>query len=149
MVFMKHMVNGLVMRAFKTGRQVVDWAKVSSFTVDGHEVQVLKNEMVVKVTKNGNERKERRLTVTIDGFNSVEVGTESVKKGTFITRLLKVTKVTKAQPTQQPTQQSCFIATFLESKIDGDVDREAIDALNAFWNDESEFDLEELERMVG
>lgn len=146
---MKHMVNGLVMRAFKTGRQVVDWAKVSSFTVDGHEVQVLKNEMVVKVTKNGNERKERRLTVTIDGFNSVEVGTESVKKGTFITRLLKVTKVTKAQPTQQPTQQSCFIATFLESKIDGDVDREAIDALNAFWNDESEFDLEELERMVG
>lgn len=145
---MKHMVNGLVMRAFKTGRQVVDWAKVSSFTVDGHEVQVLKNEMVVKVTKNGNERKERRLTVTIDGFNSVEVGTESVKKGTFITRLLKVTKTTSTQP-QQPTQQSCFIATFLESKIDGDVDQEAIDALNAFWNDESEFDLEELERMVG
>lgn len=145
---MKHMVNGLVMRAFKTGRKVVDWAKVSSFTVDGHEVQVLKNEMVVKVTKNGNERKERRLTVTIDGFNSVEVGTESVKKGTFITRLLKVTKTTSTQP-QQPTQQSCFIATFLESKIDGDVDQEAIDALNAFWNDESEFDLEELERMVG
>lgn len=147
MVFMKHMVNGLVMRAFKTGRQVVDWAKVSSFTVDGHEVQVLKNEMVVKVTKNGNERKERRLTVTIDGFNSVEVGTESVKKGTFITRLLKVTKATSTQP-QQP-QQGCFIATFLESRKDGNVDQEAIDALNAFWNDESEFDLEELERMVG
>ena len=173
MVGMKHNVNGLQMKTYKTGRSVVDWANVSSFTVDGHEVQVIKNENVVKVSKNGNERKERRLTLTIDGINSVEVGTESVKKGSFITRLLKVTVV--EQPKQeveveeidqwderrftrlytdydakQENEMKSFLDELLEvSQTNYRVDKDEVTKMQEFWNDESEFDIDELEQMVG
>ena len=165
---MKHNVNGLQMKVFKTGRSVVDWANVSSFTVDGHEVKVIKNENVVKVSKNGKERKERRLTLTIDGINSVEVGTESVKKGSFITRLLKVTVVVE-QPKQQEveeleldqwderrfvkicdwdnTKQEEEMQDFLQEVLRGDIEKRGI--VFGLLNDESEFDIDELEAMVG
>lgn len=170
---MKHNVNGLQMKVYKTGRSVVDWANVSSFTVDGYEVQVIKNENVVKVSKNGNERKERRLTLTIDGINSVEVGTESVKKGSFITRLVKVTVVKVEQPKQeveeidqwderrftrlytnydakQENEMKSFLDELLEQgKTSDRFNQDEWNKMNDFWNDESEFDLDELEAMVG
>lgn len=173
MVGMKHNVNGLQMKTYKTGRSVVDWANISSFTVDGHEVQVIKNENVVKVSKNGNERKERRLTLTIDGINSVEVGTESVKKGSFITRLLKVTVVEQPKQQQeveeldqwderrftrlytdydakQENEMKSFLDGLLEEcKNRDDINRDELNKMNEFWADESEFNLDELEAMVG
>ena len=170
---MKHNVNGLQMKTYKTGRSVVDWANISSFTVDGHEVQVIKNENVVKVSKNGNERKERRLTLTIDGINSVEVGTESIKKGSFITRLLKVTvveqpkqqqeveeldqwderrftKIFDMDNTKQDEEMKSFLDELLEvSQTNYRVDKDEVTKMQEFWNDESEFDIDELEAMVG
>lgn len=107
MISMEHIVTGLQMKTFKTGRQVVDWLKVNQFTVDGYGVKVLFNEMVLKVAKtSGKERKERRLTVTIDGTHSLEVGTESVKKGSFIKRLLKITElVAKTEEAEQSQEE--------------------------------------------
>lgn len=100
---MEHIVTGLQMKTFKNGRQVVDWRNILQFTVDGHQIKVISNEMVVKVAKtSGKERKERRLTVTIDGTHSIEVGTESVKKGSFIKRLLKITELSE-QPKEEMT----------------------------------------------
>ena len=170
---MKHNVNGLQMKVYKTGRSVVDWANISSFTVDGYEVKVIKNENVVKVSKNGNERKERRLTLTIDGINSVEVGTESIKKGSFITRLLKVTvveqpkqqqeveeldqwderrftKIFDMDNTKQDEEMKSFLDELLEvSQTNYRVDKDEVTKMQEFWNDESEFDIDELEAMVG
>ena len=81
------------MKTFKTGKQVVDWKALKCFNVDGCDVKVISNETIVKVSRYGKERKERRLTVTIDGVHSIEVGTESIKKGSFINRLLRETIV--------------------------------------------------------
>ena len=148
---MKHMVTGLQMKTFKTGKQVVDWAKVVEFNVDGHDVKVVSNETVIKVSRNGKTRKERRLTVTIDGIHSIEVGTESIKKGSFINRLLKETLVIE-EPTEEPVDEdqepkySCWMECYKgDDRYDQEKLQEAIDT----WNDESEFDIDELERMVG
>ena len=153
---MKHMVNGLVMKTFKNGRQVVDWAKVVEFNVDGHDVKVVSNETIVKVSKNGKERKERRLQVTIDGIHSIEVGTESIKKGSFINRLLRETMVIE-EPTDeledepftfnedQEPKYSCWMECYKgDDRYDQEKLQEAIDT----WSDESEFDIDELEAMI-
>lgn len=163
---MAHMVTGLQMKTFKTGKQVVDWKALKCFNVDGHDVKVVSNETIVKVSKSGKERKERRLTVTIDGIHSIEVGTESVKKGSFINRLLKETMVIY-EPTEEPVDEdkwwededrfskldedqepkySCWMECYKgDDRYDQEKLQEAIDT----WNDESEFDINELERMVG
>lgn len=80
-------VVGLPMKTYKTGRQVVDWKAIDVFVIDGNYIKVLSNEMVTKVSKSGNERKERRLDVTMDGINIINVGTEAVKRGSFIKKL--------------------------------------------------------------
>lgn len=147
---MKHMVSGLVMKKWGS-KIVVDWAKVIEFNVDGHDVKVISNEMVSKMSKNNKSRKERRLTVTIDGIHSIEVGTESIKKGSFINRLLRETMVIE-EPTEEPVDEdqepkySCWMEYYKgDDRYDQEKLQEAIDT----WNDESEFDIDELERMVG
>ena len=146
---MAHMVTGLVMKKWGS-KMVIDWAKVVEFNVDGHDVKVVSNETVIKVSRNGKERKERRLQVTIDGIHSIEVGTESVKKGSFINRLLKETMV--EEPTEEPVDEdqepkySCWMECYKgDDRYDQEKLQEAIDT----WNDESEFDIDELERMLG
>ena len=147
---MAHMVSGLQMKTFKTGKQVVNWKALKCFNVDGHDVKVVSNETVIKVSRNGKERKERRLTVTIDGIHSIEVGTESIKKGSFINRLLRETMVEEL--TEEPVDEdqepkySCWMECYKgDDRYDQEKLQEAIDT----WNDESEFDIDELERMVG
>ena len=147
---MAHMVNGLVMKTFKTGKQVVDWKALKCFNVDGHDVKVVSNETVIKVSRNGKERKERRLTVTIDGIHSIEVGTESIKKGSFINRLLRETMV--EEPTEEPVDEdqepkySCWMECYKgDDRYNQEKLQEAIDT----WNDETGFDIDELERMLG
>ena len=86
-----------------TGRVVVNWNEVKTgftLTVDTHIINVLKNEMVEKIAKiSGNKRKERRLTVQLNGFQETyECGTESFKKGSFLKKLIKksITKIVKS-----------------------------------------------------
>ena len=159
---MAHMVSGLQMKTFKTGKQVVDWKALKCFNVDGHDVKVVSNEMTTKASKNGKERTERRLQVTIDCIHSIEVGTESIKKGSFINRLLRITMVieepvdedkwwededrfSKLDEDQEP-KYSCWMECYKgDDRYNQEKLQEAIDT----WNDESEFDIDELERMVG
>lgn len=174
---MTHEVKGLVYKTYSTGRQVVDWVKNIQFTVDGYTINILKNEMVEKTAKkSGKTRKERRLTVSIDGTNSVEVGTESVKKGSFIKRLLKITIEPINETTEEVETESIKEADFsgiemltdeeLKSKEDrfyklyastpyylvgGKVEEEYeshILNLQIESVDESDFDLDELEQML-
>lgn len=153
---MAHMVSGLQMKTFKTGKQVVNWKALKCFNVDGHDVKVVSNETVIKVSRNDKERKERRLRVTIDGIHSIEVGTESIKKGSFINRLLKETMVIE-EPTEEPVDEpftfnedqepkySCWMEYYKDDdRYDQEKLQEAIDT----WNDESEFDIDELEAMI-
>lgn len=147
---MAHMVSGLVMKKWGS-KMVIDWAKVVEFNVDGYDVKVVSNETIVKVSKSGKERKERRLQVTIDGIHSIEVGTESIKKGSFINRLLRETIVVE-EPTEEPVDEdqepkySCWMECYKgDDRYDQEKLQEAIDA----WNDETGFDIDELERMVG
>ena len=72
-----------------TGRVVVDWQSVVvgfKLTIDTYIINVLNNEMVEKTAKtSGKKRKERRLTVQLNGFQETyECGTESIKKGSFL-----------------------------------------------------------------
>ena len=98
---MTHEVKGLVYKTYSTGREVVDWGKNTRFTVDGYTINIIKNEMVEKIAKkSGKTRKERRLTLQLNGFQETyECGTESVKKGSFLKNLLKrsITEVVKEE----------------------------------------------------
>lgn len=170
---MIHDVKGLVYKTYSTGRQVVDWVKNIQFTVDGYTINILKNEMVEKTAKkSGKTRKERRLTVTIDGTNSLEVGTESIKKGSFIKRLLKITNETTEEVETESFKEADFSGIEmltdeeLKSKEDrfyklyasrpyylvgGKVEEEYenhILNLQIESVDESDFDLDELEQML-
>ena len=147
---MAHMVNGLVMKTFKTGKQVVDWKALKCFNVDGCDVKVISNETVVKVSKSGKERKERRLTVTIDGIHSIEVGTESIKKGSFINRLLRETIVIE-EPTEEPTEEVEEQPSLEEIMKNWErrVREEGTTEIYRMLEDETDFDINELERMVG
>ena len=143
---MAHMVSGLQMKTFKTGKQVVDWKALKCFNVDGHDVKVVSNETVIKVSRNGKERKERRLRVTIDGIHSIEVGTESIKKGSFINRLLKETMVIE-EPTEEVEEQPSLEE--IMKNWERRVEKEGTTEIYRMLDDESEFDIDELERMVG
>lgn len=142
---MKHMISGLVMKKWGS-KMVVDWAKVVEFNVDGHDVKVISNETIVKVSKSGKERKERRLTVTIDGIHSIEVGTESIKKGSFINRLLRETMVIE-EPTEEVEEQPSLEE--IMKNWERRVEKEGTTEIYRMLDDESEFDIDELERMVG
>ena len=92
----------LPIKTYSTGRQVVDWQGVMvgfKLAIDTHIVNVLENKMVEKIAKaSGNKRKERRLTVQLEGFKETyECGTESFKKGSFLKNLIKksITKIVK------------------------------------------------------
>lgn len=91
------MLLPLPTKKYKTGREVVNWSAIgkgSTFPINStQEIEVISNENMVKISKNGNARKERRLTVKLKGFKEViEVGIESFKKTTFVKRLLKISK---------------------------------------------------------
>ena len=146
---MAHMVSGLVMKKWGS-KMVIDWAKVVEFNVDGHDVKVISNEMVSKMSKNNKSRKERRLTVTIDGIHSIEVGTESIKKGSFINRLLKETMVIE-QPTEELTEEFEEKRSLEEIMKNWEqrVEKEGTTEIYRMLDDENEFDIDELERMVG
>lgn len=71
---------------------VVNWNLVNgSYSFGESVVEVISNKMVEKIAKaSGNKRKERRLTVRLNGFNDeYECGTESFKKGSFLKNLIK------------------------------------------------------------
>ena len=79
-------VEGLPQKTWGS-KIVIDWKAVDVFKVNGTYIKVLSNEMVTKVSKSGNKRKERRLDVTFDGVDFINVGTESIKRGSFIKKL--------------------------------------------------------------
>ena len=92
----------LPMKIYSTGRKVVDWQGVIvgfKLTIDTYIIRVLENKMVEKTAKiSGKKRKERRLTLQLNGFEETyECGTESFKKGSFLKNLIKksITKIIK------------------------------------------------------
>lgn len=92
----------LPMKIYSTGRKVVDWQGVIvgfKLTIDTYIIHVLENKMVEKTAKtSGKKRKERRLTLQLNGFEETyECGTESFKKGSFLKNLIKksITKIVK------------------------------------------------------
>lgn len=92
----------LPMKIYSTGRKVVDWQGVIvgfKLTIDTYIIHVLENKMVEKTAKiSGKKRKERRLTLQLNGFEETyECGTESFKKGSFLKNLIKksITKTVK------------------------------------------------------
>ena len=92
----------LPMKIYSTGRKVVDWQGVIvgfKLTIDTYIIRVLENKMVEKTAKtSGKKRKERRLTLQLNGFEETyECGTESFKKGSFLKNLIKksITKIVK------------------------------------------------------
>ena len=76
-------------------KEVTDWNKVSEgsiYVVDTEVVEVVKNEIVTKVSKNGKARKERRITSRIVGHTEeLESGSDSFKLGRFIKKLKQLT----------------------------------------------------------
>lgn len=92
----------LPMKIYSTGRKVVDWQGVIvgfKLTIDTYIIRVLENKMVEKTAKtSGKKRKERRLTLQLNGFEETyECGTESFKKGSFLKNLIKksITEIVK------------------------------------------------------
>ena len=84
----------LPMKIYSTGRKVVDWQGVIvgfKLTIDTYIIRVLENKMIEKTAKiSGKKRKERRLTLQLNGFEETyECGTESFKKGSFLKNLIK------------------------------------------------------------
>lgn len=73
-------------------KMVVNWVMVNgSYSFGESIVEVIANKMVEKIAKvSGNKRKERRLTVRLNGFeDEYECGTESFRKGSFLKNLIK------------------------------------------------------------
>ena len=86
------MMIDLPMKTYSTGKQVVNWVMVNgSYNFGESIVEVIANKMVEKIAKvSGNKRKERRLTVRLNGFeDEYECGTESFRKGSFLKNLIK------------------------------------------------------------
>lgn len=76
-------------------KEVTDWNKVSEgsiYVVDGEVVEVVKNEMITKISKTGKARKERRVTTRIVGHTEeLESSSDSFKSGRFIKKLKQLT----------------------------------------------------------
>lgn len=92
-------------KQFKTGRTVIDWKNVLvGNIIDIHNsklnqwfaIEIKDNKQVVKISKKtSKERKERRLWVNLHGYDAVsEIGTEAMKKGSFIGKLAKLSNYT-------------------------------------------------------
>lgn len=126
----------LPIKTYSTGRQVVDWQSVMvgfKLTIDTHIINILENKMVEKIAKtSGNKRKERRLTVQLDGFEETyECGTESFKKGSFLKNLIKksITKIV-----EKMTKPSSYLPMKLEDvplvNFIGDLTQQGLDMFN-------------------
>lgn len=86
------MMVELPMKIYSTGKTVINWSMVNgSYNFGENIVEVIANKMVEKIAKvSGNKRKERRLTIRLNGFeDEYECGTESFKKGSFLKNLIK------------------------------------------------------------
>lgn len=96
------MLLPLPTKQYKTGRVVVNWSAIGkgmTFQIDSlHEIEIVSNENVMKTSKSGNTRKERRLDLKLKGYIEVlNVGTESFKKLSFVKRLLKISQTHEAK----------------------------------------------------
>lgn len=82
----------LPMRKFGN-KEVVDWKAISKgfeFMLNETRCEVVSNEMVSKVSRNGRVRKERRLTVRVVGTEvTIEISSTSFKNMSFGKRLAK------------------------------------------------------------
>lgn len=83
-------------------KEVVDWKAISKgfeFMLNETRCEVVSNEMVSKVSRNGKTRRERRLTVRVVGTEvTIEVSSTSFKNMSFGKRLAKAIK---AQPKEE------------------------------------------------
>ena len=104
-------------------KEVTDWNRVSEgsiYIVDGEVVEVMKNEMVTKVSKTGKVRKERRITSRIVGHTEeLESGSDSFKLGRFIKKLKQLTyKIKEKAKKVAKKVKEAFKGTFLPVKLE-------------------------------
>ena len=85
-------------------KEVVDWKAISKgfeFMLNETRCEVVSNEMVSKVSRNGRVRKERRLTVRVVGTEvTIEVSATSFKNMSFGKRLAKA-MASEGQPKEE------------------------------------------------
>lgn len=104
-------------------KEVTDWNRVSEgsiYIVDGEVVEVVKNEMITKVSKTGKARKERRITSRIVGhIEELESGSDSFKLGRFIKKLKQLTyKIKEKAKKVAKKVKEAFKGTFLPVKLE-------------------------------
>ena len=105
------MLLPLPTKQYKTGRVVVNWSAIGkgmTLQIDSlHEIEIVSNENVMKISKSGNTRKERRLALKLKGYiEGLNVGTESFKKLSFVKRLLKISKTLEIKRFELSTYNS-------------------------------------------
>lgn len=104
---MKGLIDMLPMKKFGN-KDVVDWKAITKgfeFTINETRCEIVSNENVTKVSRNGKTRKERRLTVRPIGYEAtLEVSATSFKNMSFGKRLAKaMDEAPKAQPKAKKT----------------------------------------------
>ena len=94
-------------------KEVVDWKAISKgfeFMLNETRCEVVSNEMVSKVSRNGRARKERRLTVRVVGTEvTIEVSSTSFKNMSFGKRLAKTMgKAPKPKAQREPKAKRTY-----------------------------------------
>ena len=108
---------------------VVNWNMVNGTYNFGESiVEVIVNKMVEKIAKaTGNKRKERRLTVRLNGFeDEYECGTESFKKGSFLKPLIKKSVHKLIETMNKPSSLLPMIYNPIRKNFLGITDKESL-----------------------
>lgn len=115
----------LPVKRFKTGRECVDWKKVN----EGFEVKVgeqtfiiVSNTNVDKVSKStGKPYKARRIVVADVYGHELEIGADSLRKGSFVKRFNKLYPlVERKQEVAEPKEVTKIVIDLTEEKAEDD-----------------------------
>lgn len=119
----------LPMKTYSTGKMVVNWTMVNgSYTFGESIVEVIANKIVEKIAKvSGNKRKERRLTVRLNGFeDEYECGTESFRKGSFLKNLIKKSVHKLIETINKPSSLLPMVYNPIRKNFFGVTDKESL-----------------------
>lgn len=120
----------LPMKTYSTGKMVVNWTMVNgSYNFGERIVEVIANKIVEKIAKaSGNKRKERRLTVRLNGFeDEYECGTESFKKGSFLKNLIKKSVHKLIETMNKPSSLLPMVYNPIRKNFLGITDKESLE----------------------
>lgn len=97
-------------------KEVVDWKAISKgfeFMLNETRCEVVSNEMVSKVSRNGKTRRERRLTVRVVGTEvTIEISSTSFKNMSFGKRLAKAMGEAPKVKANEKHELSTYVFTY-------------------------------------